>query len=52
MKRGLKILLGLCVIWGLYWAVAAWGLRQSVQGWFQMQATRGWTAIASHWCEC
>lgn len=42
MKRGLKILLGLCVIWGLYWAVAAWGLRQSVQGWFQMQATRGW----------
>jgi hypothetical protein len=42
MKRGLKILLGLCVIWALYWAVAAWGLRQSVAGWFQTQATRGW----------
>lgn len=42
MKRGVKVLLGLCVIWVLYWAVAAWGLRQSVANWFETQAARGW----------
>ncbi|ABF64830.1 hypothetical protein TM1040_2098 [Ruegeria sp. TM1040] len=42
MKRGLKILFGLCVVWSLYWAVAAWGLRQSVAAWFEEQAARGW----------
>jgi len=42
MKRLLKILVGLSVVWTLYWGVAAWGLRQSVAGWFQAQAERGW----------
>ncbi|WP_420003559.1 DUF2125 domain-containing protein [Arenibacterium sp. LLYu02] len=41
--RGLvRGLIGLLVLWVLYWALAAWGLRQSLESWFAAQEARGW----------
>ncbi len=44
MIRLLKIVIGLAVVWSLYWAIAAYGLRTGVATWFDTQAARGWQA--------
>lgn len=42
--RLLTIGLGLCLIWGLYWAGAGWWLQTSITTWFDEQRQRGWQA--------
>ncbi len=42
MRGVVRGLIGLLVLWVLYWAAAGWGLRQSLAGWFAAQEARGW----------
>lgn len=44
MRRLLKLVIVLAVLWSGYWYVASVGLRGGIEGWFAEQRARGWQA--------
>lgn len=44
MIRLLKWVLGLCLVWSLYWVGSGWWVQSRIENWFQVQQGRGWQA--------
>ncbi|SHF10543.1 hypothetical protein SAMN05444279_11734 [Ruegeria intermedia] len=44
MRRLIRVLIFLAVVWSAYWAIAGYGLRSAITGWFDHQQARGWLA--------
>ncbi len=44
MIRLFTWILGLCLVWTLYWAGSGWWVQSRIADWFDAQAARGWQA--------
>lgn len=45
--RIVKWILGLVLLWSLFWAIAAFTLRTGITGWFDLRQAEGWQAEMS-----
>ncbi|MGV6803972.1 MAG: DUF2125 domain-containing protein [Ruegeria sp.] len=44
MRRLVRVLIFLAIVWSAYWAIAGYGLRSAITGWFEHQRELGWQA--------
>ncbi len=44
MRRLVRVLIFLAVVWSGYWALAGYGVRSAIAGWFAHQQNLGWQA--------
>lgn len=44
MRRVIRVIIFIGVLWSAYWFVAGYGLRAAITGWFDQQQARGWLA--------
>lgn len=44
MRRLIRVLIFIAIVWSAYWLVAGYGLRTALTGWFDKQQELGWQA--------
>lgn len=44
MRRLIRVLIFVALVWSTYWYVAGFGLRNAITGWFDRQQALGWQA--------